>query len=109
MKRKVLAGLVVVGVLGISGAAFAGTTPTVKAAVPQTVAAKKQPPQFEQGQRPKMPPAMSRDNRMPPPPGAHSRDKRPPEFNGKRPPMSMDKRPPMPPRSGDRRPPEFRK
>ena len=95
MKYKVLAGLAAAGVLVISGAAFAGSD-----AAPKFAAAKKQTPQFQQGERPEMPPMMSRDNRMPPPPGAHSRDKRPPELQGKR--------PPKPPRSGDRRPPEFR-
>ena len=87
MKYKVLAGLAAAGVLVISGAAFAGSD-----AAPKFAAAKKQTPQFQQGERPELPPTMSRDNRMPPPPGAHSRDKRPPK----------------PPRSGDRRPPEFR-
>ena len=114
MKHKVLAGLVVAGVLGISGAAFASTAPTVKTAVPQTVAAKKQPPQFKQGQRPKMPPLMSRDRdgqqRPPmPPKGGRSFDRRQPD--GKRPPMSRDNRMPPPPgaHSRDKRPPEFRK
>ena len=116
MKHKVLAGLVVAGVLGISGAAFAGAVPTVKAAVPprvvvqersHTVAQRPQPPKFEQGQRPPMPPEMSRDHRRMPPP--RSFDRRPPD--GKRPPMSRDNRMPPPPgaHSRDKRPPEFRK
>lgn len=83
MKRKIIAGLIFAGVLGISGTALAdvnihidfGSTKYRPVAKTQT-----------QKQRP------------PEPPEGFQRDKRPP--------MSHD-RPPMPPRSGDRRPPEF--
>ena len=113
MKNKVLAGLVVAGVLGISGAAFAGTVVRGTIDIAPAFAAKTQsqklPPKFDE----KRPP-LSRDNRLPPPPGAHSPDKRPQKFDGKRPPMppmSRDNR--MPPPSGahtpDKRPQEFRK
>ena len=110
MKYRTLAVLAVVGALGISGTAFAGTN-NVKVDELHKVATgktqtQKLPPKFEQGKRPEMPPMRSRDlkgtkrppeppkgmsrdkkppmkdkdNRMPPPPSAHSRDKRPPEF-----------------------------
>ena len=79
MKYKTLAVLAAAGVLGISGAAFAGVNVSINVEGLPKLAAKTQskpqlPPKME-----KMPP-MSRDNRMPPPPGAHSRDKRPQEF-----------------------------
>ena len=108
MKYKALAVLAFAGVLGISGAAFAGANvhrkidehPRIAEAKPQP---HKLPPRIEKGQRPEMPPMRSRDmhdmkrppmppkglsrdreppmkdNNMPPPPKAHSRDKRPPE------------------------------
>ena len=79
MKYKTLAVLAAAGVLGISGAAFAGVNVNINIDDMPKLAAKTQskpqlPPKMEN-----MPP-MSRDNRMPPPPGAHSRDKRPQEF-----------------------------
>ena len=108
MKYRTLAVLAVVGALGISGTAFAGTNNVKVDELHKVAAAKTQtqklPPKFEQGKRPEMPPMRSRDlkgtkrppeppkgmsrdrkppmkdNRMPPPPSAHSRDKRPPEF-----------------------------
>lgn len=102
MKRKVLAGLVVAGVLGISGAAFASVNINVDIDTLPKVAAKtksrRELPEFKHGERPKMP--------------RHSFDRRPPEFDGSRPPMSRDNR--MPPHhkgahSGDKRPPKPRK
>ena len=98
MKSKVVAGLVVAGVLGISGAALAAEV-NVNAKfddLPKYAAntqSRKQPPEFKQGERPSLPPK-----------GAHSGDKRPPELNGKRPPMSGDKRPPRPSMSEDKKP-----
>ena len=109
MKYKALAVLAAAGALSFSGAAFAEVNISVKvdspaAKIAAQPAAKKLPPNFEQGKRPEMPPMRSRDlkgtkrppeppkgisrdrkppmkdNRMPPPPSAHSRDKRPPEF-----------------------------
>ena len=79
MKCKTLAVLAAAGVLGISGAAFAGVDASIKVDDMPKLAAKTQskpqlPPKMEN-----MPP-MSRDNRMSPSPGAHSRDKRPQEF-----------------------------
>ena len=116
MKYKALAVLAVAGVVGFSGAAFAGVNISVKvdSPAPKIAAqptAKKLPPKFEQGERPEMPPMRSRDNNMPPPPGAHSRDKRPPELKGKMPPMKRDNNMPPPPgaHSKDKRPPERRK
>lgn len=88
MKKALTAGLVLAGIIAISGTSFA---------------AQHKPPKDFDGKRP---PMMSRDirsdkNRPPlPPDNKHprvSRDRRPNE----------GKRPPMPPRSGDRRPPEF--
>lgn len=95
MKHKVIAGLVVAGVLGISGAAFANVNVNVNIDIPDTRIAKTQtqkqrpPENFQKGQRPPM---------------SHDRPAMPPD--GRHPKMSGDKRPPMPPRSGDRRPPE---
>lgn len=106
MKKKVLAGIVIAGVLGVSGAALAdvkessfldGLNITINidrsernvASLPP----KKMPPDFQQGRRP-IPP-MSRDKNRPPEPPRGDR----------RPPMSRDRR--MPPRSGDRMPPDF--
>ena len=98
MKRKVLAGLVVAGVLGVSGAAFANVDDFPKVAA--TTKSRRQPLEFKQGERPPMPPD-----------GAHSRDKRPPEFDGKKPPLSGDRRMPPPPgaHSRDKRPPKQKK
>ena len=97
MKRKIIAGLIFAGVLGISGTALAGVNihidfgSTKYRPVAKTQTQKQRPPEnFQKGQRPPM---------------SHDRPPMPPD--GKHPKMSGDKRPPMPPRSGDRRPPEF--
>ena len=97
--KKLLTGLVLTGVLGISGAAFAGVNATIilnnNDKMPR-IASKPQPPQLppkmQNDNKPPMPP-MSRDNRMPPPP----------QPDGRR---SNDKRPPMPPMSRDNRMPD---
>ena len=88
MKRKVLAGLIFSGVLGISGSAFADININVNVDAPKF-----------------RPIAKVQTNQQRPP--------EPPDGKMKRPPMSGDKRfddnkrPPKP-RSDDRRPPEFR-
>ena len=101
MKRKVLAGLVAAGVLGITGAAFADVCINVDIdTLPKYAAnteSKPQPPEFKEGERPPMPPKDGK-----------SFDKKPPKFDGKKPPMSGDRRMPPPPkgeRSGDKKPP----
>ena len=100
MKRKVLAGLVAAGVLGISGAAFADYDFKIDlgsqkfetvASTQQTQKMRGNPPAMPSGD--KRPPMMSGDRRPPEPP------------DGKHAPMSGDKRPPKP-RSGDKKPPE---
>ncbi len=103
MKRKFLAVLTVAGVLGVSGAAFAGVNIKIDVdgvkfrPIAQAKTQPQRPPEppqeFQKGQRP----PMSRDMKGRPP--------EPPK-DGKRPPMSGDKRPPKP-RSDDRRPPDF--
>ncbi len=95
MKKALTAGLVLAGVMAVSGSAFAGVNVNVNIDVPgaKIVASKQtqkqrppEPPEgFQKGQRP---PMMSRDigngqNRPPMPP--RSGDKRPPEFDGKKP------------------------
>lgn len=97
--RKVLAGLVVIGVLGVSGAAFAncdfqleiGSQRLEMVAKSQNKELRGQPPAMPSGD--KRPPMMSGDRRPPEPP------------DGKKPPMSGDKKPPMPPK-GDKKPSE---
>ncbi len=112
MKYKALAVLAAAGVLGISGAAFAGVNASAKFEEMPKLSAKHHDPKIAQAKRPTMPP-MSRDHRMPPPPEAHSRDKRPPELRDreKMPPMSRDNRMPPPPEahSRDKRPPELKR
>ena len=89
MKKAIAAGLVIAGIMTVTGSALADTKK------PETKLVK---------------PPLSRDiredfGRKKPP---MSRDKRPPlPPDGKHPRLSDDKRPPMPPRSGDKRPPEF--
>lgn len=106
MKKALTAGIVLAGVLAVSGSAFAAPKkPQLQQEMRKI--AKVQP----QNQKPPMPPEgfdrkqppMSRDIR-----NEQNRPPMPPD--GKLPPKeahSRDKRPPMPPRSGDRRPPEF--
>ena len=97
MKKALTAGIVLAGILAVSGSAFAAPKKPVPPQEMQKVA-KVQP----QNQKPPMPPEGF-DGKRPP---LMSRDKRPPmPPDGRQ--MSRDKRPPMPPRSGDRRPPEF--
>ncbi len=110
MKNKTLAVLVAAGVLGISGAAFAGVNVSIKTdgevkvalthqekKVPPKVAQvpDKRLPEAQKDKRPQLPPSVSKDRRMPP----------------EMPPMSRDNRMPKPSegRSPDKRPPEFRK
>ncbi|MBQ3759584.1 MAG: hypothetical protein IJQ15_05130 [Synergistaceae bacterium] len=103
MKKALTAGLVLAGVLAVSGSAFAAPKKPVLpkgTQLPQEMRkiAKVQqndqkPPMPPEGFDGKRPPLMSRDKRPPMPPDGRQ--------------MSRDKRPPMPPRSGDRRPPEF--
>ncbi|MBQ7155400.1 MAG: hypothetical protein IJR85_07610 [Synergistaceae bacterium] len=101
MKSKVAAGLVLAGVLGIAGTALAKDMPKYAA----TTSTKKPPMEFQQGERPPLPPkgAPSFDKKPPEFDGKKrppmSGDKRLPKFDGKRPPMSGDKRLPMPPKS----------
>ncbi len=106
MKRKILAGLVFAGVLGISGAAFADLNVNIN------VGEQKYRPIAKaqtNNKRPPEPPKMSKDIRG----NDQNRPPEPPDGKMKRPPMSGDKkfddnkRPPKP-RSDDRRPPEFR-
>ena len=100
MKRKVLAGLVAAGVLGISGAALADCDFNIELGSQKFETVAKAQNQEMRGKPPAMP---SGDKR---PPMMMSGDRRPPEPpDGKCPPMSGDKRPPKP-RSGDKRPPE---
>ena len=104
MKRKFLAVLTVVGVLGVSGAAFAdininiGVDAQKYRPIAKVQTNKQLPPEH---------PKMSRDMRG----NDQNRPPEPPDGKMKRPPMSGDKkfdnmkRPPdMPPHSGDRRP-----
>lgn len=55
MKRKVVAGLVLAGILGISGTALAADTPHKHR--------KQSPQEIEQSAKPKLPPKESRDKR----------------------------------------------
>ncbi len=110
MKRKVLAGLVVAGVVGISGAALAdfdfsvdlGSQKFETVAKAQNQKLRGNPPAMPSGDR-RPPMMMSGDRRPPEPPdgkfGPMSGDKRPPRN------ISGDRRPPEPP-SGDKRPPK---
>lgn len=87
MKKALTAGIVLAGVLAVSGSAFA---------------APKKPDVLKWNQQRYEQP--SDNGQLPPPP--HSGDKRPPmPPDNRHPRVSPDKRPPMPPRSGDRRPP----
>lgn len=111
MKKALTAGLMLAGVLAVSGTSFAVTH-----AVPKLLTGDKGGSELRQGQNSlpepprkydaydtynaydtKRPPHVSRDKRPHLPP-----DKRHPRMSG-------DKRPPMPPRSDDRRPPEHRR
>ena len=100
MKKAMTAGLVIAGIIALSGTSFAENKTGriirdsgVKVAKTQT--GRQRPPEppegFDRMNRP-----MSRDKRPPLPP------------DGRHPRISGDKRPPFPPRSGDRRPPEHR-
>ena len=111
MKQKFLAVLTVVGVLGVSSAAFADFNVNVDIdnteyrPIAKTQNQSQRPPEprnLPNGERPPAPPTMSRDIKGQPP--------MPPkgDKNGKQPPMSGDRRPPRP-RSDDRRPPEMPK
>ena len=98
MKRKVLAGLVLAGVIGISGAASAEVSVKIninvndrKIAV-DTQQQKPRPPEPPENISGRRPP-MSRDIRNDDRQNRHGRHE-----------ISRDKRPPMPPRSGDKRP-----
>ena len=84
MKGKVLAGLILTGVICFSGTAFAARTVNV----PKDSTNPPAPPEWN-GQ----PPA---DNQRPPMPPKHG---------------SFDKKPPLPPKHGsfDRKPPQFKK
>ena len=96
MKKALAAGIVLAGLMAVSGTAFA-TDKTAQFQPKYDKVAKVQsqkppvPPEGFSGKRP----MMSSDKRPPLPP------------DGRHPRVSRDKRPPMPPRSGDRRPPEF--
>ena len=93
MKKALTAGIVLAGVLVVSGSAFAA---------PKKVPAKpsKTQNQYEkrEGFEKRLPP-MSRDI-------GSEQSKPPMPPDGKHPRISGDKRPPMPPRSGDKRPPK---
>ena len=99
MKKALTAGIVLAGVIAVSGSAFAAPKkPLPQQETPLKVQEQNQkPPIPAEGFKGKQPPVMSRDKRPPVPP------------DGKLPPKeahSGDKRPPMPPRSDDRRPPK---
>lgn len=103
MKKQLLAGLILVGVLGISGAAFASPKEISKmefifrkemiAQVPQQPQTPPPPPPSG-NQRPPMPSRDIRGSRPPMPPmsSRDMRGQRPPEPpQGQRPPVSHDK------------------
>ncbi|MBQ6971445.1 MAG: hypothetical protein IJP86_03710 [Synergistaceae bacterium] len=103
MKKALTAGLVLAGVLAVTGSAFAAKKPAPEPEPKprmQIVADKVDEIERRSGKKPALPPAQR--------PPVISRDRRPTTSpSPQRPPMSRDTRPPMPPRSGDRRPQDF--
>ena len=108
MKKALAAGLILAGIIAVSGTSLAEAkaVQNIHEMREKANLSKQRPPEPPRDFDGKRPPMMSRDirsnkNRPPlPPDNKHprvSRDRRPDE----------GKRPPMPPRSGDRRPPEF--
>lgn len=100
INRKILAALVLAGVLSIAGAAFAdvagirGRDSSLIGDILHIIVNNDRPSHYHHHRA-----------QTPPPPPEFKKGHRPSPFDGKRPPMSGDKRPPRPPR-GDKRPPE---